>query len=96
MGWTNSHLHGFRLPQGDQRGRQRLLPTESAEERATCLGDLLCRPKDWCVYDYDLGDDWEHKLLLKKVFPRSASVSYSMVLAGRRPNNPSTCCERRA
>lgn len=84
MGWTNSHLHGFRLPQPAQRGaRQRLLPIESADEKATRLDDLLRRPRDWCVYDYDFGDGWEHELRLEKVVPRSASARYPMVLAGR-------------
>ena len=84
MGWTNSHLHGFRLPQPPQRGtRRRLLPIESADEKATRLGDLLRRPRDRCVYDYDFGDGWEHELLLEKVVPRSASERYPMVLAGR-------------
>jgi hypothetical protein len=84
MGWTNSHLHGFRLPQPGQRGaRRRSLPIESADEKATRLGDLLRRPKDWCVYDYDFGDSWEHEVLLEAVVPRSSPARYPMVLAGR-------------
>lgn len=84
MGWTNSHLHGFRLPEPGQRGaRRRLLPIESADEKATRLADLLRRPKDWCVYDYDFGDSWEHELLLEEVVPCSSPARYAMVLAGR-------------
>ena len=57
MGWTNSHLHAFRVPQPSQRGtRRRLLPTERADEKVTRLDALLRRPKDWLVYDYDFGD----------------------------------------
>ena len=66
MGWTNSHMHGFRVPQRAQPGaRQRLLPVESADEKATRPGDLLRRPRDWCIYDYDFGDGWEPQLLLE-------------------------------
>jgi hypothetical protein len=84
MGWTNSHMHGFRVPQRAQpRARQRLLPIESADEKATRLGDVLRRPKDWCIYDYDFGDGWEHQLLLEKVLARSPSERYPTVLAGR-------------
>ena len=84
MGWTDSHMHGFRVPQRAQsRARQRLLPIESAEEKATRLGDLLRRPKDWCIYDYDFGDGWEHQLLLEKALARSPSERYPTVLAGR-------------
>jgi Plasmid pRiA4b ORF-3-like protein len=84
MGWTNSHMHGFRVPRPAQPGmRPRLLPVESADEKAIRLGDLLRRPKDWCFYDYDFGDSWEHQLLLEKVVARSPSARYPMVLAGR-------------
>ena len=84
MGWTNSHMHGFRLPQRAQPGmRQRLAPVESADEKATTLGDLLRRPNDWCIYDYDFGDGWEHQLRLEKVVARQAGARYPMVLAGR-------------
>ena len=84
MGWTNSHMHGFRVPQPVKRGaRRRLLPVESADEKVTRLYDLLRRPRDWCVYDYDFGDGWEHQLLLEIVVARLPSARYPMVLAGR-------------
>jgi hypothetical protein len=84
MGWTNSHLHGFRLSQPSQRGtRPRLLPIESADEKATRLDVLLRRPKDWLVYDYDFGDSWEHEVLLEEMRPRPSSTRLPMVLAGR-------------
>jgi len=84
MGWTDSHLHEFRLPQPGPRGARRtLLPIESADEKATRVGDLLHRPKDWFVYEYDFGDGWEHEVLLEEVVPRSSSARYPMVLAGR-------------
>ena len=83
MGWTNSHLHGFRVVQPGQGGARRLLPIESADEKATRLGTLLRRPKDWFVYDYDFGDSWEHEVLLEQVVPRSSPARYPMVLAGR-------------
>jgi hypothetical protein len=84
MGWTNSHLHGFRVPQPIQRGtRRRLLPMEQADEKATRLDALLRRPKDWLVYDYDFGDSWEHEVLLEAIRPCPTSTRLPMVLAGR-------------
>lgn len=84
MGWTNSHLHGFRLPQHGQRGmRRRLLSIERADEKAMCLAELLHRPKDWLVYDYDFGDRWEHEVLLEEMRPRPPSARLPVVLAGR-------------
>jgi hypothetical protein len=84
MGWTNSHLHGFRVPQPSQRGtRRRLLPIERGDEKATRLDALLRRPNDWLVYDYDFGDSWEHEVLLEAIRPRPSSTRLPMVLAGR-------------
>jgi hypothetical protein len=47
------------------------------------LSDLLRRPRDWCVYDYDFGDGWAHQLLLEQIVARVPAARYPMVLAGR-------------
>ena len=84
MGWTDSHMHGFRVPEPGQRGaRRRLLPVESTEEKTTRLASVLRRPKYWTVYEYDFGDGWEHKIVLEGIVPRSSGAHYPMVLAGR-------------
>jgi hypothetical protein len=84
MGWSNSHMHGFRVRQRAQPGsRPRWLPVESADEKTMRLSDLLRRPRDWCVYDYDFGDGWAHQLLLEQIVARVPSARYPMVLAGR-------------
>ena len=84
MGWTNSHLHGFRLrPPGQRATGRRLVPIESADEKTTRLGELLRHPKDWLVYEYDFGDSWEHEVLLEEIHPRASSARLPMVLAGR-------------
>src|SRR6266516_1672800 len=50
MGRTNSPLNGFRRPPPRQRGtRRRLLPIESADEKANRLDELPRRLKDWLV-----------------------------------------------
>jgi hypothetical protein len=84
MGWTDSHMHGFRLPEPDQRGaRQRFVLIESADEKSMRLAQLLRRPKDWATYEYDFGDGWEHEIVLEEIVPRSSTARYPMVLAGR-------------
>jgi hypothetical protein len=83
MGWTNSHLHGFRLPSSQKGAKRRLLPIERADEKTTRLNELLRRPKDWLVYDYDFGDSWEHEVLLEEIHPHPQSIRLPMVLAGR-------------
>ncbi len=84
MGWTDSHMHGFRRPASSQSGaRRRLLPIESADEKSTRVADVVRRAKDRFVYEYDFGDSWEHEILLEEIVPRSSTARYPMVLAGR-------------
>lgn len=84
MGWTDSHMHGFLVPQPGQRGaRRQFLPIEEAEEKSTRLADLLRRPKDRVVYEYDFGDGWVHEIVLEEVVARSAAARYPIVLSGR-------------
>ncbi len=84
MGWSDSHMHGFRVRQLSQPGsRPRWLSVESADEKTTRLSDLLRRARDWCVYDYDFGDGWEHQLLLEEILARVPSARYPAVRAGR-------------
>jgi len=89
MGWTDSHMHGFRLSKPGRRGLGRgFLPIESADEKTTPLADLLRRPKDRLLYEYDFGDGWEHEVGLEMIVPSAPKVRYPMVLAGRGAGPP--------
>jgi hypothetical protein len=84
MGWADSHLHGFRVPQPGQRGgRRQFLSIEEADEKRTQLADLLRRPKDRVIYEYDFGDGWEHEIVLEEVVARPSAARYPVVLSGR-------------
>ena len=89
MGWTDSHMHGFRQPAASPSGaRRRLFAIESADEKATRVADVLRRPKDKLFYEYDFGDSWEHEILLEKIIRRPPSERYPVVVAGRRACPP--------
>ena len=70
MGWTDSHLHQFRvgsviycLPSDDDfysGGEQR-------DERRFRLADISQREKTLLIYEYDFGDGWEHEVVVEKV-----------------------------
>lgn len=83
MGWTDSHMHAFR-PAG---GRVRA-PVERKEERRTPLNELLSKPKDRLVYEYDFGDSWEHDVVLERVLDHSPGERYPWVLGGARACPP--------
>lgn len=67
MGWTNSHLHQFRV--GDiiyaEPDEDSMIP--SIDYRKVKLSKILKKEKDAFYYDYDFGDGWEHKIVLKKI-----------------------------
>ena len=70
MGWTDSHLHQFRvgtifysLPSDDG-----FYPdVEQHDERCFRLADIAQHEKATLIYEYDFGDGWEHQVLVKKV-----------------------------
>jgi len=84
MGWTDDHLHGFRLPQIGRTGpRRRYLPVEDEDEKRTRLGEVLRHPKDSFLYEYDFGDGWLHEIILEALLPPSPAARYPIVVGGR-------------
>jgi hypothetical protein len=71
MGWTNSHLHDFRL--GEQRYGDPVLLQENFEDMeyvdstATTLSDILPKTGKQLrfEYQYDFGDSWDHEVLFE-------------------------------
>jgi hypothetical protein len=92
MGWTNSHLHEFR------QGRRRFAPPDPAgddfgakveDEAHYLLCELLKRPKQSLIYEYDFGDGWEHTVTLVAARPRRCRAP--QVLTGERACPPEDC-----
>jgi hypothetical protein len=88
MGWTDSHLHQF-FHQGICYGApDHEYDMPSVSERRTRLGDLLQRPKDRLIYEYDFGDSWEHDVVLEDIYEAQPEVRYPRVIAGKRACPP--------
>lgn len=89
FGWDDSHLHVFETPYGDF-GRSdpelghRAASRVTLEQVAPAAGDKL-------RYTYDLGDNWEHEILVEKILDRDASVTYPRCVGGRRAAPPEDC-----
>ena len=66
MGWTNAHLHQFVLP-GTRNFGLRGFGGKVGNENRTTLGSLLNFPGAKLLYEYDLGDCWQHELVLEHV-----------------------------
>ena len=89
MGWTDSHLHQFIVgdtyygppnPFGDE--------LEMNNEAAYSLGRITGTEGFAFLYEYDLGDSWQHELLVEKIALPEKGVRYPVCLAGERACPP--------
>jgi hypothetical protein len=92
MGWTCSHLHSFGLR--DRRfGDPRLDPDRELgfeDERKVKLESLVGE-KQSLRYDYDLGDSWEHEVLVEKRLEVDERLCYPLCIGGARACPPEDC-----
>src|SRR5262249_26892291 len=90
MGWTNSHLHHFRI--GEQLYGDPDLMQENFEEMeykdstTTKISDILPRTgrRFRFQYEYDFGDSWYHEVLFEGVVRADPKVKYPLCLEGER------------
>jgi hypothetical protein len=90
MGWTNSHLHQFKVG-----GRYYGKPDpefadmiEVIDERQARLDQIALAVKARFIYEYDFGDSWEHELVVEKILPPEQGVLYPRCMDGRRACPP--------
>lgn len=91
MGWTNSHLHTF-LIGGVEYGRP--MPEydfDVRNEQRVKLSQIVTGEKFKFLYTYDMGDSWEHEVLVEKVLPADPQVRYPICLTGKRACPPEDC-----
>ena len=85
MGWTNSHLHGFKA-----NGKFYSVPSQDYEdlmdvvdERQIHLSQIAPGVGSRFVYEYDFGDSWEHELVVEKILPAQEGTQYPLCLGGK-------------
>ncbi len=93
MGWYDSHLHQFivgktyyGVPSLDEFSELDL-----KDERKVKLNQVLSRPKQKIIYEYDFGDGWEHEILLEKMLPPDSKAHYPVCVGGARACPPEDC-----
>ncbi len=94
MGWTNSHLHDFKI--GGKDYGDPLLLDENFEEfdygdsTATKLSDILPRTgkRFRFEYQYDFGDGWRHEVLFEGCLRAERGQRYPLCLEGARACPP--------
>ncbi len=89
MDWEDAHLHHF-VVQGRYYGiphREEGL-RKTKDEREYRLSDIVPGEGSKFRYDYDFGHNWEHVLVVEKVFPAEDKVRYPICLDGARACPP--------
>lgn len=92
FGWLDGHLHQFvaggtgsrREYFVDQRSGEVDVDMDGADESSVRIGQLLATPGESILYEYDFGDDWEHRIVLEESLPRAAETAPVVCVAGRR------------
>jgi hypothetical protein len=94
MGWTNSHLHHFRVGKtlyGDpELMADNFVELGYEDSTATKLSDIVpAGGKTFrFVYEYDFGDSWDHEVVVEKRVPAEAGVKYPVCVDGKRACPP--------
>lgn len=95
MGWTNSHLHEFRV--NDERIGQIFedmmmeYDEELLDETGILLKDKLSPTDTDFHYLYDFGDSWEHQVQIEQWLPTERGITYPFCLDGERNCPPEDC-----
>ncbi len=97
IGWTNSHLHAFRVGEDCYSDTRHHFAEfegdpEILEERKFALRQIAPREQDVFRYEYDFGDSWEHEITVDKVLPPdAAAATTALCLEGDRACPPEDC-----
>ncbi len=90
--WTDSHLHEFRcgdmicaMPDPDYDA------PDVVDDRRVKLNEVMDKPGDRIVYCYDFGDDWQHRIDLKRIEAPLPDKKYPVCLEGARACPPEDC-----
>jgi hypothetical protein len=87
MGWTNSHLHSFKIGQTyyqepDPNFDPMFSTAAEKNEKRFKLQQVAPREKMKFLYTYDFGDDWEHEILVEKILPMTEENRQPRCLKG--------------
>jgi hypothetical protein len=95
MGWEDCHMHEFlvgqrRFGMPDPDDRLMGMPPVG-NERTVRLSAVLGRIGAKATYTYDLGDSWEHGIVLEKRLPADLNLTYPLCTGGQRACPPEDC-----
>jgi hypothetical protein len=87
MGWTDSHLHMFRVEGAVYGMRFDDCPEDELDETAfTVIGTVGKVGRFF--YDYDFGDSWSHEVVVEEVTAWPYGLKHAVCLDGQRACPP--------
>lgn len=89
FGWQGYHMHFF-TSGPDEFG----VPDPELgfiDERRVSLGQLIGGVRDRLLYTYDLGDNWEHEIVVEELLDADPEVRYPVLLAAKGACPPEDC-----
>lgn len=94
--WSDTHLHRFRI-HGRDYGVNRLGGLRFSQEADRVrLADFQFRTNERFLYEYDLGDVWQHQVRVERGLPEEPKRAYPTCVGGQRRAPPEDCGGPRA
>ncbi|MCC5816371.1 MAG: plasmid pRiA4b ORF-3 family protein [Leptospira sp.] len=90
MGWTDTHLHQFIIGREIYCEPSDDVFYDFTDYRKVKLNDVLRKPKDKIIYEYDFGDGWQHSVVLEKILDETV-IKVPICLGGKRNCPPEDC-----
>jgi len=94
MGWYDARIFISSLSPGSIMESQAPMTSRSWRSRTrekARVSQVLSKPKQKIVYEYDFGDGWEHEIALEKILQPEPGVRYPRCIGGARACPPEDC-----
>jgi hypothetical protein len=90
MGWTDSHLHSFRIG-AELFGMQfDDYPDEEIDEKSVTVVGAVKGHRRF-VYEYDFGDSWEHDVVVEASWTMATGLKFAVCVDGQSACPPEDC-----
>jgi hypothetical protein len=90
MGWTNSHLHSFRIGDALYGIQFDDYPEEELDEKSITVVAAL-RDQRRFLYEYDFGDSWDHQVVVEAMTKARLGLKFAVCVDGQNACPPEDC-----
>jgi hypothetical protein len=92
MGWGNYHMHSFTSHNQEYGSSDPDWGIDDIEDESRVqLSKVVPGEKFKFHYTYDFGDGWDHEILVEKVLPLDAKLTYPTCIKSKRTCPPEDC-----